>query len=917
MTRNAGPAVRATLHTPGMDAVRADPTAAPGTTPEPFAFTKFLPPVLDRRVVADRLVERLDATTASRALTLVVAPAGSGKTTALAAWAAATSATVLWVRLDEGDRELTTLAAAVLEGGRRTLGAGFGGRVAQLLAYPGAAPSSRQLTVALVNDLGECGPLTLVLDDVQAVAATPALGLLDELLDHQPPQLRIVLGSRDEPELSLARRRVRGEVADLGLADLLLDRDAIAAVLARDALLAQDAVLAPDAGVVDAHVDAVLAASGGWPAAVRLATTHLDVEVADPATLAAALPDVHADLHRFLAEEVLDRLPGHLRDFLLEISVLDELSPGLCDALTGRSDSRQLLAELDRRNLFLTRHRHGVEEAWRLHDLFAAFLRDTLAVRVPREHLAELHLRAARALPPLRALPHLLAGGAYVEAARSIVELGFADLDTASVLRLLPALRQLPTEVRAGDHRLAMLEAMAAHAVGDAPTVVGALVPVRDRLRAAGDEAAAAEVNVMLAEAWLQLGDLEQSGASIEQARAHVPDEWRPLVSTVAIWWCFYRDDWSGFGESFVSAVEAALRAPEPWLRKQVALAMSPLLLFVAPGPAWVAAAADQLAAGLHDDDRATRTSMRPAQAGAALLRLDVARARDELERCLSESEGYGRLAWKHQEAECLRLAIALGTGELATAQRIVDDALPRLEDPVYRQYGSIYVLAAVRLAWLAGEHRAAAELARRQLAVGASIGHAEEAVARAVAEGMVARIEGRHEQALAILHEGEQVQREGRCWLWTGLPGLDRAAILLEQGRTPAAIEAALPTLDVAAALGPGILLPDARINRAVIDRCARAGVHPELLRAVLAAGTPATGVGTPAPIPGTDEVLSPREQEVLAQVATGASNREIAAALFISEVTVKSHLTRILRKLDATSRTQAVARARQLRLL
>jgi LuxR family transcriptional regulator, maltose regulon positive regulatory protein len=873
---------------------------------ERFPFTKFLPPVLDERVATDRLIELLEASVASRPLTVITAPAGSGKTTALAAWSHATASEVVWVRLGPDDNEPAVFAAALVEGGRRQVASHFGSRLAQLLAYAGSAPSPRQLAASLVNDLGDHGAVSLVLDDVHEIDDAAALTFLEELLDHLPPEVPVLLGSRVEPAVSMARRRVRGEVAEFGLDDLLLDRTAVMRVLAHEGT------------VSETQVDALLDASGGWAAAVRLSTAHLGEEGVRPRDIAGiAGPDVPPDLQRFLAEEVLDQLPESLRSFLLETSILEELSPDACAAVTGRRDCRQVLAEIDRRNLFLTRHPTSAGDTWRMHDLFAAFLRETLAATCPREHLTQLHLRAARVLPPLRALPHLLAAGAHDDAARLIVDVGFADLDTSSVLRLVPALRELPSTLRSADHRLAMLEVWAAHAAGEAHTVVGALEPVRDRLRAAADEGAAAEVNVVLAEAYLQLGDLERAGVAIDHALTHVHAGWRPVIWVVASWWSFYRDDWRGVSEHFVPAVEAALAAEEPWLRKSIAASMSPLLLFVAPGPDWVADAADRLASGLHEDDRATRTSMRSAQAGAALLRLDVDRAVDELDLALVESEGYGRLAWKHQEAECLRTAIALGAGDLATVQRIVDDALPRLDGPVYRQYLSVYVLAAMRLRWLAGEHREVVAICDRYLAAGVRIGHAEETVARAVADGMVARIEGRHEDALAVLRDGELAQREGRCWLWTGLPGLDRAGILLEQGRTAAAIEAALPTLEVAAEAGAGILFPDARLNRAVLERCVRAGVHVEMLRAVLTVSGPAASVGRPATIPGSDEVLSPREGEVLAQVATGASNREIAEALFISEVTVKSHLTRILRKLDASSRTQAVARARQLRLL
>jgi LuxR family transcriptional regulator, maltose regulon positive regulatory protein len=890
-----------------MEGTEGPATGMRQPAPERFPFTKFLPPMLDARVVTEHLAARLDAAIGQRSLTVLIAPAGSGKTTALASWAATATRDVVWVRLDADDDEPTSLATALLEGGRRQLGNDFGGRLAQLLAYTGAAPTSRQLVTSLVNDLGDHGPVTFVLDDVHAVNGPAVWAFLDDLLDHVPPDVRVVLASRVEPASSLARRRVRGELAELGLDDLRLDRDAVRRVLAHEA------------AVSDEQVDAVLAASHGWAAAVRLATAHLGAEghlTAEAAPQVAT--DVLGDLRHFLANEVLAAVPDELQRFLLETSILDELTPTVCAAVTGRGDSERILTELDRRNLFVTRHRAEAGDTWRTHDLFAAFLGEQLAERYDAVAVRELHRRAAAALPPLRSLPHLLAAGDHLAAAELILELGLSDLDTSMVLRLVPAIRALPPEIREANHRLALLLVWPTQVAGDAHEVVSVLEPLRDRLLAAGDEVAAAEVNGSLVDPYLQLGDLDDAGAALEQALSQDGEPWhRPSALASGTWWCYFRNDWDGVSRSNEEALHLVLSSGDPSLWKAVAPGLSPLLLFADRGPAWLADAVERLSAGLREEDRATLTSLRPVRAGAALLRLDVARATAELRQCLAESMGYGRMAWKHQEAEALLMAICLGTGDLATVQTILDDALPRLAAPVYRQYRHGYVYPAMRLHWLAGEHRELVRVHERLLAAEPPSGQAADSVVRAVGQAMLARIGGRNDVALEVLHEGEQAQRDGRCWLWVGLPGLDRASILLEEGRAAAAIEAALPTLEVAADLGAGILLPEAAANRAVLERCLRAGVHTDLLRSVLEASQPDGPSREAVPIPGTDEVISGRELEVLAQVAIGASNREIAGELFISEPTVKSHLTRILRKLGATSRTHAVARARELRLL
>ncbi len=873
---------------------------------ERFAYTKFVPPALDDRVATDHVVARLAEAITARPLTMLTAPAGSGKTTALAAWAATAATDVVWVRLGPDDDEPSGLAVALLEGGRRQIDAGFGARLGHLLTYTGPAATARQYAVALVNDLGECDPVALVLDDTHELTGEDTWQLLDEVLEHLPPHVRIVLGSRTEPQLALPRRRVRGETTEFGLEDLLLDNDAIARVLGHEAT------------ATDEDIDAVARASGGWPAAVRLATTRVSAgQRQGPASPGGTLPRLQDDLHSFLAAEIIDELPEQLRTFLLETSILDELSVEVCDAVTGRSDSESVLTDLDRRNLFVTRHRSIGVDTWRVHDLFSTFLREQLRASYTPEQITELHRRAAGALAPMRALPHLAAANEHTRAAQIILEIGTSGLETNTIIALGPAVRALPPEVLATNHRLMMLMVWPEHVKGEAHAIVRALEPLRDELIATGRDPQAAEVNTMLAEAFLQLGDQDRVGQAVEHALAHVSDAWRPTVLAAATWWHFYRNDWPGLSHCIGQAVDLTVRSGDASMGRLVGPALSPVMAFVDQGYEWLADATARIAAVLDADDQATFTGMRPARATTPLLKLDVEHASRELRACLAESNGYGRMAWKHQEAELLLMALSRGIGDHASVARIIGDALPRIDGPVYRQFRHVYAYAAMRSHWLAGDHDQVVATHDELLPGRPAAPHAEGRVAQMMAEAMVARATGRVADALDILTEAEQIQHAGRCWLWAGLPGLERADILLEQGRAAAAIEAAMPTLDAASRIGPGVLLPESRSHRSVLERCVRAGVHSDVLRVVLSASGQTRARGRPLTIPGTDEAISAREAEVLDMVSTGASNRQIAEDLHISEATVKTHLTRILRKLDASSRTHAVARARELRLL
>jgi LuxR family transcriptional regulator, maltose regulon positive regulatory protein len=880
---------------------------------ERFPYTKFLPPSLDERVVADGIVVRLDAAVRTHQLTLLHAPAGSGKTTAMAAWAAGVEEPVLWVRLGAEENEPVVAAAALLEAGRRWLDAGFGRRVARVLGAVGS--DANALVTALVNDLGDGPSVVLALDDVHVVTSPAAAAFLDALFDHLPSTVRVVMSSRTAPALSLARRRVRGQLYELGLADLLLDREAVRRILAHAAR------------PTDADVDATLDVTGGWAAAVRLATTRVGTrwpasatEVGTPLSAPASLAaDVASELAPFLDEEVLSILPTRLRTFLLETAILDELAAEVCDAVTGRTDSRTLLAELDHRNLFLTRHADVGGGTWRLHDLFATFLRDQLASQWPAERVRELHRRAARVLSPMRALPHLLAASENDEAATLIDELAFADVDASTVVLLGRSIRLLPADVVERHHRLVLVLTWIDRVTGRSDQVVKVLGPVHGQLRARGEHLAAAEVATALAEAYLQLGDAERAGQALDEALSQpVAPVFRIAGLTGRMWWQYFGGDWGQTSASMEAALDLAAATATPAASKSLLPSLSSLLLFADQGAIWVVERAEWLAAVLDEGDSATLTALRALRGGAALLRLDLETASRELETCLVESAEIGTLAWRHQEAELHLMGIALGTGDLARVHATVDGALrPDASSPVRANLRELYVHAVLRAHWLAGEHRNLARAYRQLLASDPPSPRPTDLVVRSLAEAMIARAEGRGLETLASLGEAERAQREGRCWWWVGLPGLERASILLEAERPLEAIEAALPTLDVAAELGPGILLGEARVQRLVLEHCAAAGLHTRLLRAVLQSVDTDGASRGPAPIPGTGESLSARELEVLERVATGASNHAIAESLFITEGTVKSHLTRILRKLESSSRTHAVARARELRLL
>ena len=348
---------------PGSDVLLATKLHVPGPRPD--------------LVPRPRLTARLDEGLA-RGLVLVCAPAGYGKTVLLADWARRGRPPVAWLSLDAGDNDPARFwrhAVAALDRARP----GTGGRVAPLLGPP--APSSfRGLVTALINDLAADQAL-LVLDDYHVIGSAQVHESLAFLVEHRPAGIGVVLASRSDPPLPLARLRARGQLTEIREAELRFTPAEAAELLQHMA-----------SGLPDASVAALAARTEGWAAGLQLAALSLRGH-ADAAAFVAAFTGSHRYVLDYLAEEVLERQDEQLRTFLLETSVLERLSGPLCDAVTGREGSQALLEEAERAGLFLI----PLDELrgwWRYHHLFADLLRARLQQERPGR-AAQLHRNAA------------------------------------------------------------------------------------------------------------------------------------------------------------------------------------------------------------------------------------------------------------------------------------------------------------------------------------------------------------------------------------------------------------------------------------------------------------------------------------------------------------------------------------------
>ena len=405
----------------------------------PLLETKLHVPRWRRGLVArPRLSERLSRG-AESALTLVSAPAGFGKTTLLAEWLAAAPAdgrSVAWLSLDRRDNDpalfWTYLVAAL-----KTAAPGAGAGALSLLQPP--QPPNEAGLVALLNDLDAISnDVVLVLDDYHVVEARDVQDGMAFLLDHLPPQIHLVIGSRADPALPLARLRGRGELVEIRAAELRFTPGE-AAVYLNEMMGLQ--LTAADVAALEGRTE-------GWIAALQLAALSLQGRE-DVAAFIDGFAGDDRYIVDFLAEEVLQRQPGHVQQFLLQTSILDRLSGPLCDAVTGQDGSKAKLAALERGNLFLV-PLDDRRQWYRYHQLFADVLHARLRDEQP-DDVPGLHRRASgwyeRNDEPSEAIRHALAGGDF-ERAADLVELAIpAMLRSRQEAAVLGWLERLPDEV--------------------------------------------------------------------------------------------------------------------------------------------------------------------------------------------------------------------------------------------------------------------------------------------------------------------------------------------------------------------------------------------------------------------------------------------------------------------------------------
>ncbi len=887
-----------------------------------------------------RLVEALDAGLAQR-LILVCAPAGFGKTALLAHWARRGDHPVAWLSLDEADNDPARFwrhAVAALDQAHP----GIAQQAVPVLGPP--APSSFDgLVTALINELAappDDDELLLVLDDYHLIDAQPVHTPLMFLLEHLPPGLRLVLASRSDPPLPLARLRARGQLAELRAAELRF-------TAAETASLLGDAIGADLPGVA---VAALAARTEGWVAGLQLAALSLRGQ-ADPAGYVAAFSGSHRYVLDYLAAEVLDRQSPDLRRFLLETSVLERLSGELCDAVTGGSGGQAMLEEIERANLFLV-PLDEVRGWWRYHQLFADLLRARLRQELP-DRVPALHRNAAAWYEEHGladdAVRHAQAAGDPIGAS-VLIEQHFDEIfqqgESATIQRWLAA---LPAELVRSRPRLSLAQAWMALVGGDVEAAEAPLDAAERAFADAADEpfeptagrAASLLANVPAAiahdRAFLAYlrGDAEATAAFASQAQARL-----------------------GQGEWMLDAWIRSMRALAAWLRGRLedaergfaasvagwrAAGERPLAASASHFLGQVQRAQGRLDAALSTYQQALEITAPPGRAAMPAAGIgyvgmaEVAYQRGELDaaqRHITEGIRLCRqLNWTQPFATGLvTLAwIRQGSGDPADAWEAMGEAERVAPSPSVATLFNPVPVQRARLLLAQGDVAAAARWTQER-----GLTPEDEPAYQTEREHLVlARVllaQDRAAQALTLLERllaaAASQHRTGSIIEIQAL----RALALVSGGEQASAVVALAEALTLACPQGYVRVFADegppmgALLGRLVAaqrdEQAAARGVDLGCLARLLRAfggkdAMPGSGRSAATAVPGLVEPLTARELEVLRLLAAGTTNQGIAQQLVVSLDTAKKHVSHVLGKLGAGNRTEAVARARQLGLI
>jgi len=859
-----------------------------------------------------RLLERLNEGL-HRKLILISAPAGFGKTTLVSQWLAGGARPAAWLSLDEGENDLTRfltyLVAAV-----QTLAATIGAGVVSALLSPQPPPPASILT-ALLNDLTTISDqFVLVLDDYHLLDAKAVDQALTYLVEHLPPQMHLVIVTREDPQLPLARLRARGHLTEVRAVDLRFTPSEAAAFLNQVMGLT---LSAEDIAALERRTE-------GWIAGLQFAALSLQGQP-DATSFIRSFTGSHHFVLDYLVEEVLGQQPEHIQTFLLRTSILDRLCGPLCDAvlLDASASGQATLEYLEHANLFIIPLDN--ERCWyRYHQLFADLLRLRLHQSIASstgdegKSIAELHIRASQWYEDhdleIEAFHHAAAAHDVERAERLMEGEGIPLHFRGAVAPVLHWLESLPKAVL--DTRPSLWVRYASLLL-----VNGQTTGVEEKLQAAEAALQGSEPDDMTRDlvgqiaadrATLALTQYEAETMLAQSRRAleylH-PDNL--AVRATAHWTLgvayFLQGDRARARRAYTETIALSQAAGESFTTILATLGLGNIQ--EADNQLSLAAETYRRVLQLLGDQPLPLAS----EAHLALAR--ICYEWNDLEAALAHGRQSLQLARQFDRAidrfvlcEVLLARLQLAQGDVAGAAALLAEA-----GQSARQHNFVDRLPEVAAA------QVLLLLGQGNLAAAAHLAQMHELP---ISQARVHLAQGDPSAALAMLSSWRE-QVEARGWQDERLKVMVLQAVALRaHGEQDQAVHLLCDALSLAE---PGgfirLFVDEGRPMAHLLSEAAAIGLMPDYIGKLLsvceAEQQKSENNSYPPPAQPLIEPLSQRELEVLHLMAQGLSNQEMSERLFLALSTVKGHNRNIFGKLQVQRRTEAVARARELGLL
>jgi LuxR family maltose regulon positive regulatory protein len=845
-----------------------------------------------------------------RKLALVCAPAGFGKTTLVSDWLAGCGRPAAWLSLDEGDSDPTRFLA-YLVAALQTIAPNIGEGVLGTLRSPQPPPTESILT-ALLNEIDTVpDDFVLVLDDYHAIDARAVDDAFAFLLEHLPPRMHLVIATREDPQLPLARLRARGQLAELRAADLRFAPFEAAEFLNR----------VMDLNLSEEDIAALEIRTEGWIAGLQLAAISMRGHE-DAAGFIESFTGSHHFVLDYLVEEVLQQQPESVQAFLLRTSILDRLCGPLCDAvlLEPLGSGQEALEHIDRANLFLVPLDN--ERRWyRYHHLFAELLRQRLLQGAASStgDVDDLHRRASQWYEEngleIDAFRHAAAANDVERAERLIEGAGVPLYFRGTVAPVLRWLESLPERVLDSTPSLWVMYASVLLLV-DHTAVEQKLQAAEGALHGTEPDDQTRDLVGRIASMRATLAVIEHDAETIiaqsRRALEYLHRDNLPL-RTATTWTL-------GHAHQLQGNRAAASRAYDEVISTGKSSGDSVYTIAATINLGQLQEADNRLPLAARTYGHVLRLAGNPPQPIACEACLGLARIAyqwNDLDAAERHGQQFVQLT-RHMGSvdsfasyDVFLARLKLARGDVAGAVAILAKA-----EEFVREHGFGFRMPDVAAA------RVLALLRQGNLAAAAHLAGTHELP---MGRARVHLAQGDTSAALATLVPRRR-QAEAKGWEDERLEAMVLQAVALQ---THGDDDEAAQLLGEALALAePGgfvrIFVDEGTPMARLLSEAAAHGIMPDYTGRLLAAfeaeeqkGEDGSYLPPAPPAQPRAEPLSRRELEVLRLIAQGLSNREIGERLFLAVDTVKGHNRRIFGKLMVQRRTEAVAKARSLGIL